>query len=181
MNCSYNHLCKSERYMIVSGLQAGHSIRHIARNIQRSASSISRELRRNLSEQRYDALLTHQKAKAKRHKPRIIKKLNAHRHLRMYVFGKLGKCWSPQQISGRLHKDFPEHKEMRISHETIYAYIYAMPKSGLRKELIANLRRKHPKRYKHGRNPAKGNARISDMVSIHDRPEEIEGRRVMGH
>jgi len=70
---------------------------------------------------------------------------------------------------------------MRILHETIYAYIYAMPKSGLRQELIANLRRKHPKRYKHGRNPAKGKARISDTVSIHDRSEDIEGRRVMGH
>ncbi len=54
MNCTYNHLCESERYMIVSGLQAGHSIRQIAKNIQRSVSSVSRELRRNLSEQGYD-------------------------------------------------------------------------------------------------------------------------------
>jgi len=181
MNCTYNHLCESERYMIVSGLQAGHSIRTISKNLQRSASSISRELRRNRSDQGYAALLAHQKAKAKRCKPRITKKLDAVRFLRMYVFGKLGRCWSPQQISGRVSKDFPERKEMRISHETIYAYIYAMPKSGLRQELIANLRRKHPTRYKHGRNPAKGKAKISDMVSIHDRPEEIEGRRVMGH
>jgi len=181
MNCTYKHLCASERYMIVTGLQAGHSIRHIAKALQRSASSISRELGRNSSEQGYDALLAHQQAKAKRRKPRIQKKLDTVRFLRSYVFNKLDKCWSPQQISGRVRKDFPKRKEMRISHETIYAYIYAMPKSGLRQELIDNLRRKHPKRYKHGRNPAKGNARISDMVSIHDRPEEIEGRRVMGH
>lgn len=167
--------------MIVTGLGAGHSMRRIARNIGRSASSISRELDRNSSDQGYDALLAHQQAKAKHRKPRIIKKLNAHRHLRLYVFGKLDRCWSPQQISGRLLKDFPERKKMRISHETIYAYIYAMPKSGLRQELIANLRRKHPQRYKHGHNPSKGKARISDMVSIHERPEEIEGRRVMGH
>ena len=181
MNSTYTHLCESERYMILTGLQAGHSIRTISKNLQRSASSISRELRRNISGQHYNALIAHQKAKAKRCKPRITKKLNACRHLRMYVFGKLDRCWSPAQISGRLRMDFPERKEMRISHETIYAYIYAMPKSGLRQELIANLRRKHPQRYKHGRNPAKGKAKISDMVSIHDRPEEIEGRRVMGH
>ena len=70
---------------------------------------------------------------------------------------------------------------MSISHETIYAYIYAMPKGGLRQALIANLRRKHPHRYKHGRSPASDRARIAEMVSIHDRPEEIEGRQVMGH
>ena len=181
MHCTYTHLCASERYMIVTGLQAGHSIRTISKNLQRSASIISRELRRNIQDQGYNALLAHQKAKEKRCKPRITQKLNACRHLRLYVFSKLDRCWSPAQISGRLRKDFPERKEMRISHETIYAYIYAMPKSGLRQELIDNLRRKHPVRYKHGRNPAKGKAKISDMVSIHDRPEEIEGRRVMGH
>jgi IS30 family transposase len=167
--------------MIVSGLSVGHSIRQIAHNINRSASSISRELRRNCSDQGYDAFLAHHQAKAKRHKPRIIKKLKAHRHLRTYVMSKLDRLWSPQQISCRLIKDFPESKEMRISHETIYAYIYAMPKSGLRQELIANLRRKHPHRYKQGRAPNSDKGRISDMVSIHDRPEEIEGRQIMGH
>jgi len=177
----YNHICESERYMIVTGLQAGHSFRKIGRLLGRSASSISREFGRNKADQGYDALLAHQQAKAKRHKPRIIKKLIAHRPLRFYVMNKLDRLWSPQQISGRLIKDFPDAKEMRISHETIYAFIYAMPKSGLRQELIANLRRKHPHRYKHGRDPHKQKARISDMVSIHDRPEEIDGRQVIGH
>lgn len=178
---NYRHLCESERYMIVTDLKAGHSLRKIGRFLNRSASSISRELRRNSNDDGYDALLAHQQAKAKRHKPRIVKKLNAHRHLRSYVMNKLDRLWSPQQISGRLVKDFPGNEEMRISHETIYAFIYAMPKSGLRQELIANLRRKHPRRYKHGRDPNKQKARISDMVSIHDRPEEIEGRQVIGH
>ena len=177
----YKHLSESERYMIVAGLKAGYSIRKIGRTIGRSASSISRELVRNSTGDGYDALLAHHKAKAKRQKPRIAKKLNAHKHLRSYVMNKLGRLWSPQQISGRLVKDFPDNKEMRISHETIYAFIYAMPRCGLRQELIANLRRKHPHRYKHGRNPNKQKARISDMVSIHDHPEEIEGRKIIGH
>lgn len=143
MDCTYKHLCVAERYMIKCGLSAGQSIRQIAGNLNRSASSISRELRRHRFEQDYDALLAHHQTKAKCHKPRIVKKLNAHRHLRSYVMNKLDRLWSPQQISGRLVKDFPDNKDMRISHETIYAYIYAMPKSGLRQELIANLRRKH--------------------------------------
>lgn len=177
----YRHLCESERYMIVTGLKAGHSLRKIGRILGRSASSISRELGRNSKADGYDALLAHQQAIATRQKPRITKKLNAHKHLRSYVMNKLDRLWSPQQISGRLVKDFPDSKEMRISHETIYAFIYAMPKSGLRQELIANLRRKHPHRYKHGRDPNKQKARISDMVSIHERPEEIEGRQIIGH
>lgn len=126
-------------------------------------------------------MLAHQKAKAKPHKPRITRKLNAHRHLRSYVMNKMDRLWSPQQISGRLKKDFPDNEELRISHETIYAFIHAMPKCGLRQELIANLRRKHPHRYKQGRDPNRQKARISDRVSIHDRPEEIEGRQVISH
>ena len=156
----YRHLCEGERYMIVTGLKAGHSLRKIGRLLGRSASSISRKLGRNNNDEGYDALLAHQQAKAKRQRPRITKKLNARRHLRSYVMNKLDRLWSPQQISGRLVKDFPDNEEMRISHETIYAFIYAMPKSGLRQELIANLRRKHPHRYKHGRDPNKQKARI---------------------
>ncbi len=180
-NKNYSHLCATERYMIMAGLQAGHSLRKIGRMIGRSASSISRELQRNYSAEGYVALAAHQRAEVNRHKPRFAKKLHTHRHLYHYVMVKLERLWSPQQISGRLKVDFPESKEMRISHETIYAFIYAMPKSGLRQELIANLRRKHPRRYAHGRDPSKQKPRISDMVSIHDRPEEIEGQQVIGH
>jgi len=60
--------------------------------------------------------------------------------------------------------DFPDNPDMRVSHETIYAYIYAMPKSQLRQVLIANLRRKHPER----QNPSRtlsDRGRIADMVS----------------
>ncbi|PJB73713.1 MAG: hypothetical protein CO093_00150 [Alphaproteobacteria bacterium CG_4_9_14_3_um_filter_47_13] len=76
----YRHLCESERYMIVIGLKADHSFRKIAGLLGRSASSISREFGRNKTDQGYDALLAHQKATAKRRKPRIVKKLNVHRH-----------------------------------------------------------------------------------------------------
>lgn len=135
----YRHLCESERYMIVTGLKAGHSLRKIGKLLNRSASSISRELRRNSRDDGYDALLAHQQAKAKRQQPRIIKKLNAHRHLRSYVMNKLDRLWSPQQISGRLVKDFPNNEEMRISHETIYAFInFAVAKTmSLRSKIIS--------------------------------------------
>ena len=180
---SYTHLCEAERYMVMTGLQAGHSLRKIGRSLGRAASTLSREMTRNsvAEPMRYNALLAHKQAVARRCAPTIQKKLDRRRLLRFYCMTKLDKCWSPQQISGRVKIDFPDDKEMRISHETIYAYIYAMPKSGARRAMIANLRRKHPHRYKHGRNPKSNNGRIADMVSIHDRPKEIEGRRVIGH
>jgi IS30 family transposase len=71
--------------------------------------------------------------------------------------------WSPQQIAGRIRADFPNDKDMRISHETIYAYIYAMPKGRLLQEIIANLRRKHPYRQKQGRG-ASGQGRICAKI-----------------
>lgn len=75
--------------------------------------------------------------------------------------------------------DFPDNPDMRVSHETIYAYIYAMSKSRLRQALIANLHRKYPERQKPSRTSS-DKGRIADMVSIHDRPEDIEGRKIAG-
>jgi IS30 family transposase len=56
------------------------------------------------------------------------------------------------------------------------------PISSQRKStLIAKLRRKHPHRLKHGRVANAKKARIADVVSIHERPDEIEGCQIMGH
>lgn len=180
MNCSYSHLEETERYMIMCAHEAGQSVRCIARHLCRAPSTISRELKRNKEPWGYDALKAHYKARDRWHIARTPRKLTVHRMLRYYVRRKLDLCWSPQQIAGRIKADFPKDKEMRISHETIYAYIYAMPKGRLRQEIIANLRRKRPYRQKQGRGST-GQGRISDMVSIHDRPENIEGRRTPGH
>ena len=115
MGYLYSQLCETERYMITCGLRAGHSIRQIALSLQRSASCISRELRRNRSTDNcYDAVLADKHAKERRYKPRREKKLDVHRGLRHYVVIKLDKYWSPQQISGRLTKDFPTDKGMRV-------------------------------------------------------------------
>ena len=178
---NYKHLSESERYMTMTGLKAGHSLREIGRSIGRAASTISREIKRNKLSEVYEPVRADKRARTRRKQPRKGKKLDANRHLKMYVVDKLERSWSPEQIIGRLLVDFPNRKDMRISHETIYAYIYAMPKSELRKELIAKLRRKHPKRLKQGRGSNAKKARIADMVSIHERPHEIEGRQIMGN
>ena len=180
MGANYRHIDAVERYVIMGWYNEGHSLRAIARRLCRSASSISREIRRNLGDDGYNAFVANRHARNRLIIPRKPQKLQQSARLRHYVQRKLDMLWSPQQICGRIRKDFPSDKEMRISHETIYAYIYAMPKGLLRKELIAKLRRKYPQRGRKSR-ATKERGRIADMISIHDRPQDIEGRQIFGH
>jgi IS30 family transposase len=88
--------------------------------------------------------------------------------------------YSPAQIAGTLTAVHPNLPSLQVSHETIYTAIYAMPRGELRTEVIGWLRFGHAKR----RSRARGEDRrgkIPDMVSIHDRPPEIEERLVPGH
>ena len=181
MEYSYSHLHETERYIIMHGRDHGFSIRAIARMLNRTPSTISRELKRNKEPWGYEAYKAQYLSLARRYKARVPRKLSRLLTLRTYVLAGIKRCWSPQQICGRLCMDYPNCEEMRISHETIYAFIYAMPKGELRKELIARLRRKHTNRRKQGRAHNSDRGRIADMVSIHDRPEEIEGRQIPGH
>ena len=100
------------------------SIRQIAVVLDRSPSTISRELRRNtVSTQGYMPNTAHRLSVQRRERPRRPK-LVANAELQQYVQGKLEKKWSPQQISNRLAKDFPTRPEMRVCTETIYQAIY---------------------------------------------------------
>lgn len=181
MEHSYKHLHETERYMIMHGHEQGFSMRAIASMLNRSPGTISRELKRNKERWSYEAHKANCWARERRHKPRVPRKLSRSPLLWDYVLRGIKRCWSPQQICGRLCMDHPNNEDMRISHETIYAFIYAMPKGELRKELVARLRRKHTNRRKQGRAHNSDRGRIADMISIHDRPEEIEGRQIPGH
>jgi IS30 family transposase len=88
--------------------------------------------------------------------------------------------YSPEQISGTLKLVHPTTPTLQVSHETIYTAIYAMPRGELRKEVIGWLRFGHTKRRPRARGEDR-RGRIPDMVSIHDRPPEIEERLVPGH
>jgi IS30 family transposase len=167
--------------MIMHGHEQGLSMRAIASMLNRAPSTISRELNRNKERWCYEAHKAQRWAHERRHMPRVPRKLSCVPMLLNYVLRGIKRCWSPQQICGRLLLDHPNNEEMRISHETIYAFIYAMPRGELRKELVAQLRRKHTNRRKQSRGANPNRGRIADMVSIHDRPEEIEGRKVPGH
>ena len=88
--------------------------------------------------------------------------------------------WSPEQIALALACLHPSGHEHRVSYETIYNCIYAIPVGELRKELIATLRHAHNKRVPRSKGKD-GRGQIPDMLSIHVRPPEIEDRQFPGH
>ena len=98
-------------------------------------------------------------------------------HLVLYF---LRLHWSPQQVALILARLYPKGHELRVSHETIYNCIYALPVGELRKELIATLRHAHNKRVPRSKGQDR-RGKIPDMLSIHVRPPEIEDRQFPGH
>jgi IS30 family transposase len=177
MGSRFNHLSVEERNGIQTGLNLGLSRRALARRLHRAPSTISRETRRCRGPS-YDAVRAAQQARGRCR--RGARKLVPGSALQRVVHAGLGRGWSPEQIAGRLKQMHPEEAAERVSHETIYAYIYAQPRGELRKLLIGALRQAHKARLPRSRGRDR-RGRLRDMVSIHDRPPEALGRQVAGH
>jgi IS30 family transposase len=174
-------LTQAEREQVSRGLAAEQSIREIARTLQRSPSTISREVTRNGGRTRYRAVEAERRAwrQAERPKPcRLVREAK----LRALVAAKLELEWSPEQIAGWLKREYPGDARMHISHETIYRTLYVQARGALKKELLGHLRRRHPlrrsRRYSTAGQPR---GRIIDAVSIAERPASVEDRAVPGH
>jgi IS30 family transposase len=177
MSNRFKQLSVEERNDIQAGLNLGLSRRGLARRLHRAPSTVSREVRR-CGGPSYDAVRASQQAQGRRR--RGPRKLAPGSVLEQAVQAELQRGWSPEQIAGRLKQMHPEEPSERVSHETIYAYIYAQPRGELRKLLIGALRQAHKKRLPRGRGQDR-RGRLRDMVSIHDRPVEVQGRQVAGH
>lgn len=108
------------------------------------------------------------------------RKLDNSTKLLKFVIDHLKMKWSPDQISRELLRLYPKDESMQISHESIYTYIYLLPRGELKKELIMGLRQRKKSRYKRkGIYDKRGS--IKDMLSIEERPEEVADRSVAGH
>jgi IS30 family transposase len=111
---------------------------------------------------------------------RSCSKLANNARLHAEVAARLASKHSPEQISQRLRTDFPDDPEMWVSHETIYRSLYVQGKGELKRELTRCLRTgravRKPRRRDGQRQP-----RIRDMVSISERPAEVEDRALPGH
>jgi IS30 family transposase len=90
----------------------------------------------------------------------------------------LSQGLSPEQVSGLLSKRMDSTQ--RISHESIYSAIYAMPRGELRSDVIALLRKSHKTRKPRARGDDRRGL-IPNMTSIDERPLEVSQRLVPGH
>jgi len=175
------YLSRDERYEIARLHDAGWSLRRIAARLNRAPSTISRELHRNHDPRsgHYLPERAHTQAWLRQRRPKPSK-LATHPELRAQVQAMLDKRFSPGQIAGRLRLEYPDDGAMRVSHESIYQSLYVYPRGELTRELKAHLRRGRDSRKPRGQRVNKHD-RIKNIVSIHDRPEEVAGRLVPGH
>lgn len=154
------------------------SLESIGKSINRSKSSISRELSRYPFT--YSAKKAQDEANRKSRKHNCTSRLSENTLLLKIIHKHLKKRWSPTQISTYLKKQYAGNKEMQISHESIYTYIYLLPRGELRKELIGYLRQKKKSRYnRKGEYDKRGT--IPEMISIEERPASVETRSIAGH
>ncbi len=174
-------LSLGEREEISRGLSVQHSLRAIARQLGRAASTVSREVRRNGGTGSYRAGASDQAAWDRALRPKPCK-LACYPALRRTVSLKLRRKWSPEQIAGWLKRAFPTEARSQVSHETIYRSLYVQARGVLKKELLEHLRaRRTIRRSRHASLKRKGLGQIRDAVSISERPASVEDRAVPGH
>jgi transposase, IS30 family len=170
-----------EREEIAVGLAAGLSRREIAARLAagRSASTVSREVRRNSVRGVYRAHLAQRNAEERARRPKAAK-LAVNGELRGRVQEKLGLRWSPEQVSAALKREFPGRAEMQVSPETIYQSLYVQGRGALRRELAASLRTGRALR-KPRTSSGERRGKIPGMVNVSERPAEAADRAVPGH
>jgi IS30 family transposase len=174
-------LSLAEREEISRGVVAGHSIRSIAALLKRAPSTVSREIRRNEGRDGYRASRADQAAWDRACRPKPCK-LAQHPSLALRVADKLQQHWSPEQIAGWLARTYPKDRNGQVSHETIYRTLYIQSRGALKKELLAHLRRTRAmRRSRHHTQKTDNHGRITNTVSISERPASAEDRAIPGH
>ena len=157
------------------------SAQEMGRRLGRSASTITREVKRNTCQANdYQAHGAQWRHSCRRTAAKPKPKLHPDGVLWGVVCELLRWKWSPQEIAATLKRAYPQQSQHHVSHETIYTAIYAYPKGELRKELIACLRQNRTKRMPRSRGQDR-RGRIAEMVSIHVRPPEVDDRIMPGH
>ena len=176
MGEQYGQFNLEERCKIAELHQAGHSVRKIAAALDRSPSSVSRELKRNRGVQvGYKPSYAQEQAGARRWKG---SRLERNAELRDLVLDRLKRGWSPEQIAGWLART---KATARISHESIYRFIYDQIRrtnDGSWRHYLPRAKGKRGRRSRPDRSP---DALIKGRVSITLRPPEVQLRSTFGH
>lgn len=171
-------LSLAEREEIAIHLSHGLSFRHIGEILERSPSTICREVNNNGGRDNYKAWAAEDVFQRHLARPKTAKLVQC-RRLQKQVQQWLTMKYSPRQISERLVDEFPDDSEMRISHEAIYQSLFIQGRGALRRELTACLRTgRCVRRSQHRKaRPPK----IKNMVMISERPANVEDRAIPGH
>lgn len=182
---SSRYLSQEERIEIADLLHAGLSLRKIAEQIGRAASTISRELRRNSRQDGYRPFDAHLKATARRGRDH---KRNVEQNpaLCQVVGELLAQRWSPQQISRHLRASHPEDRSMWLCHESIYQAVYQPGSRLIRPSKVAAPHRSPLRTGRDHRRaqqrPTRRRPRFEQpMMSIHERPFDPLDRSEAGH
>jgi IS30 family transposase len=189
MSKEYRHLSVEDRAVIHVAKSKSESLRSIARMLGRSPSTISREFKRNGAPTGtggsctgvYDATASSHAYRLRRRRSGRKSRLAVGTPLHQHVFDHLVyKRWSPQQIAATLRMMHPDDASQWISHETIYAAIYAHPRGALKKGMVEALRQSKESRGRRRTTLAKGQT-VPEAMRIVHRPEQIESRLLPGH
>jgi IS30 family transposase len=174
-------LTLTEREEISRAVVSGRSIRSLADSLGRAPSTVSREIRRNGGRGGYRASRADQAAWDRACRPKAGK-LVQHPALAHLVASKLRLEWSPEQIAGWLKRTYPDDETYQVSHETIYRSLFIQARGALKKELLEHLRRtRGMRRSRHHTQKTAIHGRITDAVSIRERPAAAEDRALPGH
>jgi len=169
---AYKQLSLEERHYIYTEHKKGKLQKDIAEALNRSTSTLSRELSRNTGKRGYRYKQANDKA-IMRHKEKP-KKVKLSDDIKALITTYLKQDWSPEQIAGRLKKD----DVISLHHETIYNFILADKKAG--GELYQHLRHQK-KTYRKRYGSAHNRTGIPNRVDIDDRPEAANKRSCIGH
>lgn len=180
MTKTQRRITAKERETIHAGLAQGKSGAQLAEELGRDASVVNREIGRNGGCKSYSGVDAQARA-CRRPKRAERNKIADTPALRTEVLELFATGATPKQIEVALLRRHPHDPTRRVSHETIYDFIYVHSKGSVKKELIAYLRRKKPRRRPAPRVKGKLSGRLPGAVNIGERPAEVERREVPGH
>ena len=176
MGRKYAHLSLEERCSIARLQADGWSIRKIAASLDRPASTIARELKRNRgSTVGYKPAYAQEQTRARGGAAPRLERDGALRHA---VPDRLARGWSPEQIAGRLAR---EAGRQVISYESIYRFIYAQIARTKDYRWRHYLPRGKSKRGYRGRRGGSAASFIKGRVSVSERPPDAADRTSAGH
>nr|WP_243725920.1 IS30 family transposase [Actinomadura rubrisoli] len=178
---SARFLSEDERIVIAEMLQAGGSLRTIAKELGRAPSTISREVRRNRDPRtgRYRPFHAQRRAAVRRARSKQGK-IRRDPELKEFIQDHLDRRWSPEQISQALRTTFPDEPDRHLAHETIYQAIYLPHRGGLERR-ADTLRTGRQARRRRRRVDQRATRFIDPGTLIGQRPADVDDRQVPGH